>query len=420
MDLRIVGLDRFIIELPFRKVPARNLARELPSFKFFEIFRVTLHGGAVGIGEATCFYYPWGQTSDEAVKRVWGKNAHEVMWDDSIGVGLQMALFDAVGKAIGVPMHALLGQKVRERALLSWWAIDMPPEDWASECQTALRLGYRDFKTKGRPWYDIHAQMKAVQKVVPKEFRFDLDFNATLLDAEHAVPILQKLEERYPNFAICESPIPQDDVEGGKRIQQTVKVPIAHHYGGPPIDVQIREDLCDGFVLAGGVSTLLRQGHLCHAFNKPFWLQQVGAGLTATFSMHVAAVLSHATWPAVNCHQLYAEDVLATPIAMHNGSAAIPDTPGLGVAIDEDALERLRRPGPYKKFEPERLIEVTWPNGAKFFYSSGNQLWRDAQAGNMPVFLEGVKTRMVPNDGSTRWRELQRSKTPVREGRAGT
>ena len=422
MDLNIVGLDRFTIELPFREVPARNMLRELPDFTFFEIFRVTLHGGAVGIGEAMHFYYPGGQTHDEAVKRVWNQNAHEMMWDDSIGFGLQMALFDAVGKALGVPVHTLLGKKVRDRAGLSWWAIDMPPEDWVSECQTALQLGYRDFKTKGRPWHDIYAQMDAIARVVPEDFRFDIDFNATLLDADRAIPILQGLEKEYRNFAICESPIPQDDVAGGKRIQEAVNLPIAHHYGGPPVDVQLRENLCDGFVLGGGAGQLLRQGRVCQEFDKPFWLQQVGSGLTAAFSLHLAAVLTHATWPAVNCHQLYQRDVLAIPIEVNDGTALISDSPGLGVAIDEDALEHLRLPGPYRGFNPDRLIEVAWPNGAKFYYSSGNQLWRDAQAGNMPVFIAGVKTRLVPDDGSARWRELhvRASKAPVREGDAGS
>ena len=53
------------------------------------------------------------------------------MWDDSLGAGLQMALFDAVGKTLGTPAYRLLGTKVREFCPLSWWAMDMPPADWA-------------------------------------------------------------------------------------------------------------------------------------------------------------------------------------------------------------------------------------------------------------------------------------------------
>ena len=419
MDLSIVDLDRFTIELPFREVPARNMARELPEFTFFEVFRVSLGSGAVGTGEALHFYYPWGETTAADVERVSGRNAHEVMWDDSIGLGLQMALFDAVGRGLRVPMHALLGEKIRDRAHLSWWAIDMPPEDWASECEAALQLGYRDFETKGRPWHDIYAQMDAMQAVVPEDFRIDMDFNATLLDADHAIPILRRLRSNYRNFTICEGPI--NDIEDNKRLRAAVDVPIAHHAGADSLGDQLRDDYCDGFVLGGGVSSIVHQGAVCAAFDRPFWLQQVGSSITAAFSVHLAAVLTHATWPAINCHQLYERDVLAAPIEVCDGTALVPDAPGLGVDIDEDALESLRLPGKFEGFNPARLIEVAWPNGAKFYYSSGNQLWRDAQAGNMPVFIAGVKTQLIPDDRSTRWHELHEraSEAPVREGRAG-
>jgi L-alanine-DL-glutamate epimerase-like enolase superfamily enzyme len=60
------------------------------------------------------------------------------MWDDSLGNGLQQALFDAVGKANDVPIHRLMGDKYRDRAFVSWWAIDMPADDWITECHEAV------------------------------------------------------------------------------------------------------------------------------------------------------------------------------------------------------------------------------------------------------------------------------------------
>jgi galactonate dehydratase len=71
------------------------------------------------------------------------------MWDDSLGAGLQIALFDAVAKQAGVPVHALLGQKVNKITPLSWWAIEMNADDWLMECQDAVKAGYISFKTKG-------------------------------------------------------------------------------------------------------------------------------------------------------------------------------------------------------------------------------------------------------------------------------
>ena len=133
-DLRIAKIDRVTVEVPFRPTPARNMARELPHWKFAEIFTVELQSGHQGHGE-TLLYYTWGVSTDEDVQRALGKNAAELMWDDSLGAGLQMALFDAVAKACDVPIHRLLGRQVHEKTPLSWWNIDTYPQDMASECQ---------------------------------------------------------------------------------------------------------------------------------------------------------------------------------------------------------------------------------------------------------------------------------------------
>ena len=418
MDLRIVGVDRIPIEVPFREVAERNMLRSTPDLSVFEICRVTLHGGAVGIGETRTFS-TWRAVSDEAVKRVWNQDALAVMWEGTLGAGLQMALFDAVGKAMGLPIHALLGRKLRDRAAVSWWAIDMPPEDCAHECRLALKNGYRDFKTKGRPWYDVFAQMEAMAQVVPDDFRIAMDFNDTLLGADHAVPVIKKLEADYPNLSLCETPIPQEDVAGGKRIQEAVRLPIAHHYGTPPVAVQLREELCDAFVVENHARGMLDDGAVCAAFDKPFWLQIVGTGITAAYSLHFAAVLSHAALPAVDCHQVYEHSLLANPLAVTDGTTPVPDAPGLGLELDEDAIEHRRLPMPYDKPPaPSRLIQVAWPNGAKVYYSNGKQMMADAQAGHLPPVARGVQTRLIPDDGSAGWRQLHARvlEAPVREG----
>ena len=110
-----------------------------------------------------------------------------LMWDDDLGAGLQMALFDAVAKAAEVPVHALLGKKIYEKTPLSWWNIDTSVKDMALECAEAYKQGYMSYKTKGRPWFDVWAQVEEASKVVPKNFKIDMDFNDTLLDAERAI-----------------------------------------------------------------------------------------------------------------------------------------------------------------------------------------------------------------------------------------
>ena len=406
-DLTVERIDRTTVKLPYREVPARNMARELPHWRYFEVFEVRLACGAVGIGE-TMLFYTWGVSRDDDVERAEGRNAAALMWDDSLGAGLQMALFDAVARALGVPIHRLLGPKVHDRTPLSWWDIELSPEDLASECAEAHRRGYTAFKTKGRPWFDVFAQVREAAGVVPESFKIDIDFNDTLLDAERAIPILTELE-KIPQVGIYETPIPQRDIAGNRAIRAATRVPIAMHYGNPDPIVALRQDVCDGFVVGGGARRVSRAGAVAAMADKPFWLQLVGSGITAAYSLHFGGVLSHATWPAVNCHQLFADDLLAEPIPVEGGTAAVPDGPGLGVAIDLEKLERYRVEKPPERPEPERLIETTWPDGTRMYIANTgevNFMITYANRELIPYFREGTTTRLLPDDDSDRWRNL--------------
>ena len=111
MDLSVGQIERIWVNVPYRPVPARNMVRELPHWTIFELCLVTLACGVRGVGE-TMQFYTWGNTTDEAVRRAQGRAATELMWDDSLGAGLQMALFDAVGRALDVHIGVAMGQVV--------------------------------------------------------------------------------------------------------------------------------------------------------------------------------------------------------------------------------------------------------------------------------------------------------------------
>ncbi|GIW81569.1 MAG: hypothetical protein KatS3mg105_3376 [Gemmatales bacterium] len=406
-QLAIAHIERTTVRVPYRPIPERNMDRELPHWRYSEIVEVKLKSGHVGLGE-TLLYYTWGVPSAADVKRALGENAARLMWDDSLGAGLQMALFDAVAKWAEVPVHALLGKKVHNRTPLSWWNIETSPEDMVAECKEAQRRGYTAYKTKGRPWFDIWAQIDAVAKAMPKSFKLDIDFNDTLLDAQRAIPILRELE-KYPHIGIWETPIFQRDIKGNQEIRRQTRVPIAMHYGTPDPLTAIKEDVCDGFVITGGASRVMAQAHVAAMADKPFWLQLVGTGITAAFSLHLGGVLSHATWPAVNCHQLFTHNMLTEEIAVQNGYAKVPDRPGLGYDLDRDALDRFRVPKPKQRPEPARLIETVWPDGRKMYVANTGRVNFHldlARKGKIPFFERGVTTRLVPDDGSKRWRQL--------------
>ncbi|MCH2200772.1 MAG: mandelate racemase/muconate lactonizing enzyme family protein [Fuerstiella sp.] len=401
---KVVSVERSTVRLEYRPVPYRAMSRELPHWRYIEICDVTLSSGVTGTGE-TMLFYTWDATSDDDLI---GRNAVDLMWDDGLGSGLQMALFDAVGRTAGVPVHSLLGPKVHDTTPLSWWNIDTSAADMALDCAEALRLGYMSYKTKGRPWFDIFEQLDAATSVVPPEFKIDMDFNSSLLTADKGMPILKKMEA-YPQVDIFESPIPQGDVEGNRRIVDATPVKVAMHFGSPQPKVVVQSGCCDGFVVGGGATGVVGTGRFCEKVGMPFWLQIVGAGLSAAHSLHFGGVLEQAVWPAVNCHQLFKHDLLTEPIVVKDGHSVVPDRPGLGYEIDRDQVDKLRVPKPTERPLTDRLVETTWADGRRMYTASGNEvnfLLNAANRGLIPFYAKGANSRLVPNDGSAHWRAL--------------
>ena len=426
-NLVIKEVERTWVEVPLKTRHDRHLTRENWDWTVFEILRLRTDSELVGYGE-TMIYYTWSKVPQEQIQRVIGHSPFEFLWDDKLGAGLQMAVWDLAGKATGLPCYKLMGTPVREWCPVSWWTNDMSDEDWLDEMREALSLGYMSAKLKGRPWRDFAAQVTAMSKIVPSDFRFDADFNGFLLNAGWAVPYLLELE-KIPGVAIFESPIPQGDVEGNRLVRQRITRPIAMHYGSPPIATTLRDEVCDGFVIGGGASRIRAEGAVAAQMNKPFWLQMVGTGFTTAFMLHFAATLSHASWPAITCHEIYVDDLLQERIPVKDGYAHVPEAPGLGVVPDEEAIARYKVAEGYAPPPKKNLYRVSWPSGGSVTYPVGKHgthtpykvgnrgVWDDFAAGNQPLFHHGVRLDIIPDDGSKEWAELSERAliAPVRE-----
>jgi hypothetical protein len=140
----------------------------------------------------------------------------------------------------------------------------------------------------------------------------------------------------------------------------------------------------------------------------------------------------------VTCLNNYTDDLLATPLTIHNGFVRVPEAPGLGIEIDEDALTRYRMTPPYELPEEPHIITVTRPGNRKTHYATMNaglalaemrkrgltppaippiQCWEDHLLGNQPVQERGVRTDIWVDDGSKAWKELHQKAlyAPIQE-----
>lgn len=406
--VRITDVERITLRVPFTPRTQKWNALLVWQWQVVEIIRLTTDAGLVGYGE-TLPHYTWRRVSDVAVERVKGKNPVDFLGDDTLGAGLQMAIYDLVGKLLDAPVYRLFNlPKVRDWCPIAWWNTKMGPEDLAGEAQDALAAGYTCHKFKTRPWIDVYAQVEAISAVTPPHYKLDLDWNSMLLNVGNAAPVLQKLDT-YERVSIYEGPIPQNDVEGLRELRRKTTHPIALHFGEPPFPTAVQAAMCDGFVLCDGVANVLRQGILATEFAKPFWLQLVGTGLVTALAAHLGAVLPQAQWPAITCLNNYSDDLLVEPLTIQSGYLKTPDAPGLGVEIDEAALARyaMAPSADQKVPQPRHILSVVWPGGrVAHFADMPNHCWPAFLAGNYPVQEPGVKLEIWDEDGTSEWQDL--------------
>lgn len=404
--LRVTDVERTVVRVPLVERNRPWIEIVAGQWPVVEVLKVTTDAGLVGYGE-TLPHYTWGTVSDEAVAAVRGRNPADLLGDDSLGPGLQTALYDVVGRALDVPAHRLLGlPQVRDRSPISWWNTKMPPELLAEEARDALAAGYLSHKFKARPWFDVYEQVAAVAAVTPDTYRLDLDWNEMLIDVGTAAPVLARLD-RTDRVDIYESPILRSDMDGHRRLRGLTTRPLADHYHATPFGVTMA-DAYDGFVLTAGAATTIRQGLEAGVFGKPFWLQRVGTGLTTAFTLHLAAVLPGARWPMVTCLNLYTDDLVTEPFAVRGGYVDVPTGPGLGVDCDESAVSRLAMAPPHTIDLPDTILTVCWPGDRAIHYATGKQLWKDALAGNVPAQERGARLHVRVDDGSADFAALRR------------
>ena len=120
----------------------------------------------------------------------------------------------------------------------------------------------------------------------------------------------------------------------------------------------------------------------------------------------LAAVLTHARWPAINLNHMFVSDMVKPGIKPANGSVAIPDTPGLGYELDEDALEKYRIERVPERPRPNKLYAILWPSGATSYYRNADEFRAEFVSGKLPVFPRGVYLEEVTDNGGGEWKQM--------------
>ncbi len=266
--------------------------------------------------------------------------------------GIEMALWDIVGKALGVPVYELLGGKVRDAVPLSYSIPFGEPEQMAEFAKERAGEGFRTVKVKVGQGDDRDiAAVRLVREAIGDARRVRVDANMAWRTAKDAVRIIRKLEPFEPE--LIEQPLPARELDAMAEIRRHVAVPLmADESVWHPRDAMelIRRgaaDIVNVYVTeSGGIGNAAQTLAMCECANIPGMIgsmPELGVGTAAQIHLGVAA--TNVRLDSDTCGSLYhEEDLLRAPLRFENGHAFSPEGPGLGVAVDMDVVERWRVP----------------------------------------------------------------------------
>ena len=120
----------------------------------------------------------------------------------------EMAIFDLVGKARQVPVHALLGGAVRDRVRADYWMGHLTPEDGKRAVERALAHGFKGVKIKCKIEEPMVERLEAMREVGGVDFKVTVDPNERFHTAEQTIELAQQLEA-VGNVEVFEDPDPK-------------------------------------------------------------------------------------------------------------------------------------------------------------------------------------------------------------------
>ena len=338
----------------------------------FVFVRIETSDGLTGWGEAACLGGPtWSEESAESVAatveryiKPWliGRDAtgiealrlemaRRVQGNPFARAAVEMALWDLAGRALGVPVHRLLGGRVRDSVELSWSLAVADPEAELEEAREKVRLGHRIFKIKtaAGPVDEDVARVRRLRETLGPGISLRVDANQGW-DRPTALRAIRALEPYRLDFV--EQPVPRWDVDGLAMIASRVTVPImADESCFTPHDALAIARLGAASILSlkvtksGGLLGSLAIARVAEAAGMGCYVGcMIETSLGTAAYLQLALAAAPVTWGCELFGPLLLRgDVTRRPVEYADGRILSLDGPGLGVEIDEAALKEWTR-----------------------------------------------------------------------------
>ncbi|MFB9291562.1 galactonate dehydratase [Pseudoduganella plicata] len=273
--------------------------------------------------------------------------------------GIDQALWDIKGKALGVPVYQLLGGLVRDRMKMYSWVGGDRPADVIDGIRTLREIGIDTFKMNGTEELGIIDTAKAVDAAVARiaeiratfgsEIEFGIDFHGRVA-APMAKVLLRELEPYRPLFV--EEPVLAEQAEYYPRLAESTSIPLAagermysrfefkHVFQAGGIAI-VQPDLSH----AGGITECVKIAAMAEAYDValaphcPLGPVALAACLQVDFVSHNAVLQEQSMGIHYNRGaELLDYVVNKEDFQIQDGYFAPLPKPGLGVIVDEERL----------------------------------------------------------------------------------
>jgi L-alanine-DL-glutamate epimerase-like enolase superfamily enzyme len=278
---------------------------------------------------------------------------HTGFWMEAIS-GIDIALWDLCGKALGVPVSKLLGGRFRDSVPIYASGLPGVRADSPGEAWDGLRMAAEEIRSRGFRAVKVaiglggegdERSVRVVREVLGPDFLILADA-AGMYDLPEAIGVGRALERL--NVGWFEAPLAPEEVDTYARLCRAVDVPIASDLvynrwqvrnllRSGAIDI-VQPDVCR----AGGITECRRIAQIADGFGKLATPHvSIGSAIHFSASVHLVSAIPNAAvmeyWIGDNP---LGDAILRTPLRVEGGYFHPPAGPGLGLEIDEQALRR--------------------------------------------------------------------------------
>jgi L-alanine-DL-glutamate epimerase-like enolase superfamily enzyme len=253
---------------------------------------------------------------------------------------VEMAMWDALGKACGQPLCRLWGGRWRDRVELAAYLLQSDPTVVAADARNYLEMGYRTFKLK--IGYDEETDVeltRIVREVIGPQRPLRLDVNGAWTPGTAR----RQQHRQLPNDPVyVEQPLELDDLAGHVLLRSSQSIPIAldeSAYTLQDVGNIVRAGAADVILLdpheAGGLWQTVKAAAVAESVGIPVTLHSGGElALSQAAYLHLAASIPNMALAIDNELQHLGGDIAREPFVVDRGALQVPDRPGLGVDVD--------------------------------------------------------------------------------------